>query len=84
MLNFAKIQLKINTKSKKSRPFGFGVYLFNKIDTGQQVHTEINEGPVNTFLLVFFLFQDEHVMVEELLQFFVGEVDTDLFETVVL
>lgn len=58
--------------------------LFNQINTGQQVHTEIDEGPINTFLLVFFLLQNEHVMVEELLQLLVGEVNTQLLETVVL
>lgn len=58
--------------------------LFNQIDTGQQVHTEIDEGPIDTFPLVFFLLQNEHVMVEELLQLLVGEVNTQLLETVVL
>jgi hypothetical protein len=59
-------------------------YLLNHLNTSQQIHSEINKGPVNAFLLIFFLFQDEHVVIEELLQFFVGEVDTQLFETIVL
>lgn len=59
-------------------------HLFNQIDTGQQVHTEIDKVPVNTLLLVLLLFQDEHVMVKELLQFLIGEVNTQLFEAVVL
>lgn len=63
---------------------GPNLYLFDKFDTGEQVHAEIDEGPINTFLLVFLLFEYEHVMVEELLQLFVGEVDTELLETVVL
>lgn len=58
--------------------------LFNQFNTGQQIHTEIDEGPVNTLFLVFFLFQDEHVVVEELLQLLVGEVNTELLEAVVL
>lgn len=33
---------------------------------------------------IFLLFQYEHVMVKELLQFFIGKIDTQLFETVVL
>merc|ERR1719500_2232189 len=37
---------------------------------------------MDTFFLVFFLFKDEHMVVEELLKFFVGEIDTKLFESV--
>lgn len=59
-------------------------YLLNKFNTGEKVHSEINESPVDTLLLVFLLFQDEHVMVEELLQLLISEVDAKLFETVVL
>jgi hypothetical protein len=59
-------------------------YSFNHLNTGQQVHAEIDKGPVNTFFLVFLLFKNEHVMVEELLQLLVGEVNTQLFETVEL
>jgi hypothetical protein len=58
--------------------------LFNKLNASQQVHAEINESPVNTLFLIFFLFKNEHVMVEELLQLLVGEVNTQLFEAVVL
>merc|ERR1711881_411334 len=56
--------------------------LFKKIDTGLQVHTEVHHFPFNTFTHVFFLFKDEHVVVEELLQFFIGEVDAKLLEGV--
>jgi len=49
-----------------------------------QIHAEINEGPFDALALVFFLFQNEHMMIEELLQFFVSEIDAQLFETVVL
>lgn len=59
-------------------------YLLNQLDTGQQVHTEIDEGPLDAFLSVFFLFKYEHVVVKELLQLFVGEVNAKLLETVVL
>lgn len=59
-------------------------HLFNQFDTSQQVHTEIDKVPVNTFSLVFFLFHDEHDVIEELLQLFVGEVNTQLFKAVVL
>jgi hypothetical protein len=49
-----------------------------------QVHSEVNEGPGDPLSRVLLLLQDEHVMVEELLQLFVGEVDTKLFKTVEL
>merc|ERR1712168_1495063 len=49
---------------------------------GLQVHTKVHHFPFNTFTHVFFLFKDEHVVVEELLQFFVGEVDAKLFKGV--
>lgn len=39
---------------------------------------------MNTLLGVFLLFQDEHDVVKELLQFLIGEVNTQLFKTVVL
>merc|ERR1719376_1531107 len=39
---------------------------------------------MDTFTFVFFLLKDEHVVVEELLKFFVGEVNTKLLESVEL
>jgi hypothetical protein len=59
-------------------------YFLNHFDCGQQVQTEVNEGPVNAFLFIFFLFEDEHVVIEELLQSFIREIDAKLFESVVL
>ena len=38
--------------------------------------------PFNTFLLVFLLLQSEHMLVELLLQLFIGVVNTELFERV--
>uniref|UniRef100_A0A2M4DMR2 Uncharacterized protein n=1 Tax=Anopheles darlingi TaxID=43151 RepID=A0A2M4DMR2_ANODA len=58
--------------------------LLNQINTRQQIHTEIDEGPVDTLPLVLLLLQHEHVVVEELLQLLVGEVNTQLLETVVV
>ena len=49
-----------------------------------QVHSEVDEGPGNPLPRVLLLLQDEHVMVEELLQLFVGEVDAELLKTVEL
>ena len=60
------------------------VYLFNQLNAGSQVHTKVNELPDNTLLLVLLLLQDEHGVVEELLQFLIGEVDAQLFHAVVL
>lgn len=63
---------------------GLCFYLLNQLDTGLEIHTEVNKLPINTLTLVLFLFQDEHVVVEELLQFLIGEVDAQLLKTVVL
>lgn len=59
-------------------------YLLNQLNASEQVHSEINERPDNALLFVFFLLQHKHVVVEELLQFLVGEVDAKLLESVVL
>lgn len=59
-------------------------YLFNQINTCLQIHAKIDEGPFDSFALVLFLLQNEHVVVEELLQLLVGEVNTQLFEAVEL
>jgi hypothetical protein len=66
------------------RKFCCRVYLLDQLNTSEQIHAEINEGPVDALLLVLLLFQDEHVMVKELLEFLVSEVNTDLLEAVVL
>lgn len=54
------------------------------VDTSLQIHPKVLENPVESFPLVLFLFQDKHVMVEELLEFLVRKVDAQLLETVVL
>ena len=59
-------------------------YLFNKVNAGLQVHAEVDELPLDPFFLVFLLLQDEHVMVEELLQSLIGIVDTQLLKAVEL
>ena len=59
-------------------------YLFNQVNASLQVHTEVDELPLDAFLLVFFLFQHEHVMVEELLKSLIGVVDTQLLERIKL
>ena len=60
------------------------VNLFNKLDSILQVHSKVNELPVNAFLLILLLFQYKHVVVEELLQTFICVVDQQLFQGVQL
>ena len=60
------------------------IYLFNELNASSQVHPKVNELPFNAFLLVLLLFQHEHVVVEELLQFLIGEVDAQLLQAVEL
>lgn len=67
-----------------SRTTNWGLYLFDELDTGLEVHAEIDEGPLDTLALVLFLFQHEHVVVEKLLQFLIGEVDAKLLKAVEL
>lgn len=60
------------------------LYLLDQIDRRLQVHAEIDEGPRDTFALVLFLLEHEHVVIEVLLQLLVGEVDAELLEAVEL
>ncbi len=59
-------------------------YLLNELNAGSQVHTKVNELPFNSLFLVLFLLQYKHVMVEKLLQFFIGKVDAQLLQAVEL
>ena len=59
-------------------------YLLDQFDTGSQVHSKVDKLPDDTLFLILLLLEDEHVMIEELLQFLVREVDTQLLETVIL
>lgn len=63
-----------------SAPF----YLLNQLNASSQVHAEIDEGPVDTLPLILFLFENEHVVVEELLQLLIREIDTQLLEAIKL
>ena len=64
--------------------FFFLYYLLNELNAGLQVETEIDEGPLDTFTGVLFLFEDEHVVIEELLQLLVDKVNPQLLEGVEL
>lgn len=59
-------------------------YLFDQLNTSLEIEAEVNELPLNSFPLVFFLFQDKHVVVEELLETLVDKVDPELFKRVQL
>lgn len=59
-------------------------YLFNEFNGWLEVHAEINECPNNTFPFVFFLFQNEHKMIEILLQSFVRVINAKLLKTIKL
>lgn len=65
-------------------PWPFLFYLFDKFNTSKQIHSEIYERPVNPFFFVLFLFEYKHMMIEELLKFFIGKVDAKLFKPVKL
>ncbi len=60
------------------------VYLFNQLDALLQVHTKVNERPLYPLPFVLFLLKDKHVVVEELLEPFVGEVYAQLLKSVIL
>ena len=58
--------------------------LLNELDAGGQVHPKVDERPLDAFSLVLLLLQHEHVVVEKLLQFLIGEVDAQLLQAVEL
>jgi len=60
------------------------IYLFYQIYASLQIETEVYEFPIDSFPLVFFLFQNKHVMIEELLKLLVREIDAQLLEAVEL
>ena len=49
---------------------------------GSVLLTEVDEGPLDALLLVLLLLEDEHVVVEELLELLVHKVAPQLLETV--
>lgn len=58
------------------------LYLLDQFNCWLKVQAKINKYPRNTFALILFLLQNEHVMIEELLQTFVCEIYTELFKTI--
>ena len=59
-------------------------WFFNKIKRSLKIHSEIFKDPIDAFFLIFFLFQNEHVMVEKLLKAFICVINTKLFKCIVL
>jgi len=59
-------------------------WLFKHFNAFLQIHSKVHHCPLNTFSHVFFLFQHKHVVVEKLLELFVGEIDADLLKPVVV
>ena len=60
------------------------MYLLDEVNGWLEVKAEVDEGPLDALALVLFLLQDEHGVVEELLQLLVGVVDAQLLEGVCL
>ena len=58
--------------------------LLDQLDGDDQVHTEVDESPLDTLALVLLLLLDEHVVVEELLETLIGVVDQKLFQDIEL
>merc|ERR1712042_108292 len=58
--------------------------LLDQLDRNDQIHTEVDEGPLDALRLVLFLLGDEHVVVEELLETLVGVVDKKLLQDIEL
>ena len=58
--------------------------LLDEVDARLQVEAEVDEVPLDALALVLLLLQDEHRVVEELLQLLVGVVDAELLEGVQL
>ncbi|KAA0190733.1 hypothetical protein HAZT_HAZT001468 [Hyalella azteca] len=78
----AAIKIKVNFIGERYTNIVF--YLLNEFNTSLQIKTKVNKDPVNALSLIFFLLQYKHVMVEELLEFFICEIDTQLFEAIEL
>ena len=58
--------------------------LLDEVDARLQVEAEVDEVPLDALALVLLLLQDEHRVVEELLQLLVGVVDAELLKGVQL
>ena len=57
-------------------------YLLQQVNGGLEVEAKVYELPLDALPLVLLLLQDEHGVVEELLQLLIGVVDAQLLEGV--
>merc|ERR1719323_705788 len=53
-------------------------------DGSGKIHTKVHHLPVNTFLHILLLLNNEHVVVEELLELLIDKVDGNLLKAIVL
>merc|ERR1712223_1721676 len=53
-------------------------------DTFLQVHAKVNIAPFKTLPDIFFLLQNKHVFIEELLELLIGKVNTNLLKAIVV
>ena len=58
--------------------------LFDQLDGLNQIHTKVDEGPLDSLGLVLFLLLDEHGVVEELLETLISVVNEKLLQDVEL
>ena len=56
----------------------------DEVDAGLQVQAEVDEAPLDALPLVLLLLQDEHGVVEQLLELLVGVVDSQVLKRVQL
>ena len=61
-----------------------GSHLLEQVYGGLQIQAEVDEAPLDALTLVLLLLQDEHGVVEQLLQLLVGVVDAQLLKGVQL
>ena len=55
-------------------------HLLNEVNCWLEVEAKVNEGPFDALGSVFLLLQNEHGVVEQLLQLLVGVVDAQLLK----
>ena len=79
-----KLFIKKNLQNTCGQKKDVATYLLDEVDGWLQVKTKVDEGPLDALGLVLLLFQDEHGVVEQLLQLLVGVVDAQLLKGVQL
>ena len=57
-------------------------HLLDEVDGWLEIESKVDELPLDVLLAVLLLFQDKHVVVEELLELLIGEVDAELLKRV--